>query len=321
MPSIVKSFTGRIVAFFVLLLVARFTFGQKLDSIPYANGFLYYHDYGKGGEPIIVLSGGPGISCEQMETVAIEIGKNQSAILLEQRGTGRSMPAPFDSTTINLKTAEEDLIMLLNHLQLDKAVFLGHSWGAGLALSFAADFPKKVKSLILIDMGPFKELHESRETVQLNRNVRYSPLENEKLDSFRLKIKAGTMNGKDSVEYRKTILLSYIYDKKSIDKIFLLLAAGKINYRTQSLMLNDLDRIKFDLAKNLLSFKTPVYAICGRQDPFAFCTYDFKISVPDTQLFWVQQSGHFPMYEQPDNFYTILNNILSRLNQVDQEKK
>jgi hypothetical protein len=33
----------------------------------------------------------------------------------EQRGTGRSIPVPLDSTIINLKSAHEDLIMLMNH--------------------------------------------------------------------------------------------------------------------------------------------------------------------------------------------------------------
>src|SRR5688572_4540820 len=77
---------------------------QKLDSIKYNYGYLYYHEYGVG-EPIIVLSGGPGGSHLQQEEVAIELGKTYKSILLEQRGTGRSIPNPFDSTTINLRSA------------------------------------------------------------------------------------------------------------------------------------------------------------------------------------------------------------------------
>jgi proline iminopeptidase len=299
------------VAVFFLFLANTCTFGQRLDSIQYANGYLYYHSYGNG-EPIIILSGGPGVSCEQVEDVAIKMSKNYRAILFEQRGTGRSMPVPFDSTTITLKNAQADLILLLNHLKLKKAIFLGHSWGAGLSLSFAVNFPDRVKSILLIDIGPFKDLHDLRETVALNRNVRYGKFENKILDSLHLKIKAGTMTNKDSSEYRKEILLSYIYEKDSIEKIFMLLAKGKINYQTQTLMINDLDRIKFDLAKKLLSVRSPVYAICGRQDPFAFCTYELKIALPKTQLFWIQKSGHFPMYEQPDNFYKVLDEIMEK---------
>src|SRR6185369_10675219 len=120
------------------------SFGQKLDSIKYANGYLYYHDYGKG-EPIILLSGGPGVSCNQEQEVAIELSKNYRAILLEQRGTGISIPTPFDSTTINLKAAFADLNLLLDHLHLKEAIFYGHSWGGTLAMGFAASFPDRVK--------------------------------------------------------------------------------------------------------------------------------------------------------------------------------
>ena len=56
----------------ILLILSIFvlidSFGQKPDSIKYANGYLYYHDYGNG-EPIILLSGGPGASWQQEEEV------------------------------------------------------------------------------------------------------------------------------------------------------------------------------------------------------------------------------------------------------------
>jgi hypothetical protein len=42
------------VAVFFLFLPNSFSFGQKLDSITYANGYLYYLEYGKG-KPIVVL--------------------------------------------------------------------------------------------------------------------------------------------------------------------------------------------------------------------------------------------------------------------------
>lgn len=301
----------KIIASFYLVLSSGFAFGQKMDSIKYANGYLYYHEYGKG-IPVILLAGGPGISCEQIEDVAVEMSANYRAILFEQRGTGRSIPVPLDSTTINLKSAHEDLILLLNHLQLKDAIFLGHSWGSGLALSFAVNHPDRVKSLILIDTGPLGNLTELRETAALNRSVRYGKFENDKLDSLQSKTRAGTMTDQDSLENRKMSLLAYIYDKKNINSIFSKIVRGKVNYQTYKLMTNDLDRIQFDMYEKLLLFKKPVYAICGRQDPLAFDTYELKLSRPETQVYWIQKSGHFVMYEQPESFYRILNEIMDK---------
>ncbi|HEY4967113.1 MAG TPA: alpha/beta hydrolase [Puia sp.] len=300
-----------IVIFFFSILINASVFGQKLDSIKYANGYLYFHEYGKG-RPIILLAGGPGISCDQIEDVAVELGKNYRAILFEQRGTGRSIPVPLDSTTINLKNAHEDLILLLDHLQLKDAIFLGHSWGAGLSLSFAVDFPDRVSSLILIDIGPIGNLAELRATAAGNRAVRYGKQENAELDSLNAKMKAGTMTGQDSLENRKMSLYCNVYDKDNTASIFPQIARGKVNYQMNKLMTNDLDRIQFDLSKKLASFKKPVYAICGREDPLAFDTYELKILIPSAQVFWIQKSGHFTMYEQPDRFYKILNGIMEK---------
>jgi proline iminopeptidase len=306
-----KKCTIKTISIFILLLVSTLTFGQKLDSVKCANGYLYFHEYGNG-KPIILLAGGPGISCDQIEDVAIELGKSNRAILFEQRGTGRSIPVPLDSTTINLKNAHEDLILLLDHLQLKDAIFLGHSWGSGLSLSFAIKHPDRVKSLILIDTGPLGNLIELRETAAGNRSVRYGQYENAELDRLNSRMKAGTMTEQDSLENRKMSLYCNIYDKENIDLIFSKIVRGKVNYQTYKLLIEDLDRIQFDLSEKLLSFKKPVYAICGRQDPLAFDTYELKILLPSTQVFWIQKSGHFPMYEQPDNFYKILNEILEK---------
>jgi proline iminopeptidase len=287
------------------------TFGQKTDSIKYANGYLYFHEYGKG-TPVVVLAGGPGISCEQIEDVAIELGKNYRAILFEQRGTGRSIPVPLDSTTINLKNAVEDLILLLNHLKLKDAIFLGHSWGSGLALSFAIEHPDRVKALISVDTGPLGNLLELRETAAGNRKVRYGKYENAEMDGLNSKMKAGTMTESDSLESRKISLYCNIYDKENIDLIFPKIVRGKVNYQTNKLLVEDLDRTHFDLSEKLLLFKKPVYAICGRQDPLAFDTYELKLRLPSAQVFWIQHSGHFTMYEQPDAFYKILNGIMEK---------
>ncbi len=97
------------------MLFSLVTRAQQMDSIPFNGGSLFYHVYGKG-KPVVILTGGPGISYQQQEEVAIEVGKRHQAILLEQRGTGRSMPTVLDKETVNLNTAVSDLNLLLDHL-------------------------------------------------------------------------------------------------------------------------------------------------------------------------------------------------------------
>ena len=56
---------------------------------------------------VLLLSGGPGVSAFMVEPIAKILSKNYQSILFEQRGTGKSVTNPFDSTTINLKKAAE----------------------------------------------------------------------------------------------------------------------------------------------------------------------------------------------------------------------
>ncbi|RLQ93846.1 alpha/beta fold hydrolase [Falsibacillus albus] len=53
----------------------------------------------------------------------------------------------------------EQLLGLLQELQVEKAMLVGSSWGAGLALKFSNMYPHAVERLILLDDGyyPFKE--------------------------------------------------------------------------------------------------------------------------------------------------------------------
>ena len=298
----------------VLLLTQGFA--QKLDSIKYTNGYLFYHDYGKG-EPVIILSGGPGVSCEQEQEVAIELSKNYRAILLEQRGTGRSIPTPFDSTTINLQAALNDLNLLLDHLKLKDAIFYGHSWGGTLAMSFATNYPNRAKAIILTGTGPWTILSDSNPNPNLTQsisiNAHLDKYQRQRLDSLAMKENAETITAEERTERRKIILLGRIPNRDIIDSIYPRYAVGIMNKKMAGLMWQDLARIHFDLTTKFSSYHNPFFAIFGLQDPAAFITYELKILVPRVELQWIQNSGHFPMFDQPDDFYKILNRDIEKV--------
>jgi len=291
------------------LLTSAFT--QKLDSIKYAYGYLYYHDYGKG-EPVILLAGGPGVSCNQEQEVAIELSKNYRAILPEQRGTGMSIPEPFDSTTINLQSAMDDLNLLLDHLHLKQAIFYGHSWGGTLAMSFAVYFPDRVKALILTDTGPFKYDDDTGPTLNLNINARLSKAERDRIDSINQKERDGTITDAEFTERRKLLFRTRFSNEDSLESVYPRYAVGVMNKQMAGLMWRNLRNTHFDLTNKFGAYHNPFYAIAGRQDPGGFVTYDVKIAVPRAELFWIQNCGHFPMFDEPEEFYKILNALVEK---------
>jgi proline iminopeptidase len=300
----------RCLIIFFIILCAVHGFSQKIDSIKYRNGFLFYHDYGKG-ETIILLTGGPGNNCSQLADMASKLSTNNRVILLEQRGTGLSIPAPFDSTTINLQAAVSDINLLLDQLGLKEAIICGHSWGATLAMYFASFFPKRVKSLILIAPSSLLIGAELYQTGIFNINARWGRNEKRRMDILSQKIINGTLTSDESNEYKYLLRLPYISDKERIDSIMPKIDVPR-NQEMLRLIYKDIDKSKIDLRTSLVSFKKPVYIIDGRQDFENYVCYEFKILFPLYELYWIQNSGHFPMYEQPESFYNTIFYVLTK---------
>lgn len=286
------------------------SFAQKIDSIKYSNGFLFYHEYGKG-ETIVLLTGGPGNNCAQLADMATSLRVVNRVILLEQRGTGLSIPHPFDSTTINLQTALSDINLLLDHLGLRDAIICGHSWGATLAMYFASSFPKGVKSLILITPSPLLMGSELYETVGYNMNARWGRNERKRMDTLNQKRTNSMLTSNESKEFRYLLRLTYLSDKERIDSIMPKIDVP-MNYGMLQLIYKDISKSNVDMRKSLTSFKKPVYLICGRQDFGNYVCYELKILYPSFNLSWIQNSGHFPMYEQPESFYKTIFNVLNK---------
>lgn len=293
----------------IALLLCNTARSQQIDSIKYANGYLYYHIYGSG-TPVIVLTGGPGNSYLQQAAVAATLGRTYKAILFEQRGTGRSIPTPFDSTTINLQAAIEDVRRLQDHLQIKQALVYGHSWGAMLAMCYAATHPEKVKALVLVAPGYYKISQELFAVHMANVRSKLGVAELRQLDTLTGKVKS---TAEEQAAYDRLNRYGYIYNKYKIDSLLPKINAGPANVTMRELMIKDLFRSGYDLTVRpaLSRYKGPIQVISGRQDALAFYTYELKIIHPSMQLHWIQESGHFPMFEQPKPFYDTLYKVMN----------
>jgi proline iminopeptidase len=304
-----KTLKFALLFFITLPLIA---IGQKLDSIGYQFGNLYYHEYGTG-VPVIILSGGPGGSYIQEEEMAIEVGKRYRSILLEQRGTGRSIPIPFDSTTINLNAALDDINLLYQHLKINKAILLGHSWGAMLAMSFAASYPQKVQALILVCPGPYKDWNKNSQILLANLTSRSGIHEQYLLDSINMRMTKGIANGADSLARRKLLLPAQSASKLFYDSVVQKKIALPSSPKMNALMIRDLNK-HYDLSETLKNYKGPMDVIGGRQDYIIYNNYEIKLLMPSTELHWIDNCGHWPAFEQPNAFYSMLFEVLMKVN-------
>ena len=110
---------------------------------------LSVRDSGGDGEPIVFLSGGPGMPDYLEEIAALVPGRR--VVTYDQRGTGGSAVTDGDYST---EAHVADLEQLREHLGAERLHLFGHSWGGMLAQLYATAHVDSVASLFLCSPTP-----------------------------------------------------------------------------------------------------------------------------------------------------------------------
>ena len=99
------------------------------------------------GPPVLLLHGGPGLSCEYMDPVAAELAPAFQVATFQQRGLSPStIQGPF-----TIAQALSDIESVLDHLGWDVAYLLGHSWGGHLAFHAAVSLGDRFLGVLSVD--------------------------------------------------------------------------------------------------------------------------------------------------------------------------
>lgn len=135
---------------------------------PFADGYLdldgdhqiYWQQSGNpDGIPVVILHGGPGAGLNPRHRRFFN-PKEYHIIAYDQRSAGKSKPAGEIKNNIT-QLLIEDLEKLKAHLEIDKWLVTGSSWGSTLSLLYAQHYPDSCLGLIVrsIFLGREFELH------------------------------------------------------------------------------------------------------------------------------------------------------------------
>jgi len=109
---------------------------------------IYVEESGNpNGQPIIFLHGGPGGGCGAKQRRFFD-PNHYRIILFDQRGCGKSKPLgeTKENTTKDLVS---DIEKIRKHLNIEKWILFGGSWGSSLALAYGIKYPEYLIGLIL----------------------------------------------------------------------------------------------------------------------------------------------------------------------------
>ncbi len=110
---------------------------------------LVYDLYGSSGAPLVVYLHGLLLDAELNRGIAQALAEQgYRVVLLDLLGHGRS-DKPTHASTYRIDSYADQVIALLDHLGVEKAVLGGISLGANVSLFAAAHYPERVQALVL----------------------------------------------------------------------------------------------------------------------------------------------------------------------------
>jgi pimeloyl-ACP methyl ester carboxylesterase len=115
---------------------------------------LHTLEAGEPGAPVVVLAHGfPELAYSWRHQIPALAAAGYHVLAPDQRGYGRST-RPADIADYNVAELSADLIGLLDDVGADKAVFIGHDWGAPVVWSSAQLHPDRVAAVVGLSVPP-----------------------------------------------------------------------------------------------------------------------------------------------------------------------
>ncbi len=257
---------------------------------------LFYRHYGEG-PALIILHGLYGAS-DNWVSIGRELANDFEVFIPDQRNHGNSPHTEVH----NYQVLTEDLLNFMDSQKINKTIILGHSMGGKTGMFFAASYPERVQSLIVVDISPRAynvENQPSPHTLD-HAGVMKAMLETDlSFADSRMDIDMMLADKVKSQRVRQFLLKNITRKDKSTFK-------WKINLQGLSnnleKILDGLDPEKIDPGSGITGF--PVLFIKGENSDY-ISDPDYPLIhkiFPTAEIVPISNAGHWVHAEQPDLF-------------------
>lgn len=270
---------------------------------------IYYNIVGEG-EPIVVIHGGPVLDHGYLESSFEPLAQSYKLLYYDQRLSGRSS-ADVDPSGITLDDFVEDIEALRQEFQFDSVHLLGHSWGGLLAMKYAIKYPSNLNSLILLNSMPANTEDWRQESQMVARRTSVEDsLERQKIMSSEL----FQNNPPKAIEELLIISFRNQFENPALaDSLdFYIPEDYMVRSRRFGSLMAELSN--YDLYDPLSSLQIPTLLVYGSSEPAVEISgQKLESTISNSHLSVIQNSGHFPFIEQPDQLMNELKTFLGSL--------
>jgi pimeloyl-ACP methyl ester carboxylesterase len=257
-----------------------------------------------GSGPALLLLHGLACNHTTWTPVMRQLAKNYTVIAPDLLGHGESAKPRADYSVAGYANGMRDLMTVLG---IDKVTVIGHSFGGGVAMQFAYQFPERTERLVLVSSGGL-----GREVTPFIRMIT--------LPGWEAAIGVATLPGVKQVgkaalkalhnpkhaATRDLLEVADIYEALSDPRArFALrrLVTGVIDLRGQVVTMRD---------RAYLTQAMPILVVWGAEDmvlPVSH-THALESIAPGAVVEVFGNSGHFPHKDQPDRFVKVLHSFI-----------
>jgi pimeloyl-ACP methyl ester carboxylesterase len=251
-------------------------------------GIVHYETYGRG-RPVILLHGWLGSWALWRDTIE-ELGKYFRTYALDFFGFGDSLDRSTDFSVTNYVDV---VYQFMDRLGIVKAPLVGHSMGGSVSLGVAARYPEKVVKVIAIG----------------------APVDGASLNFF-LKL-SGYQQIAKLIFAMPIILRTFIWGithlaAKDGPALHRMVAADASKVSADSFFQSIGTLRETDLRDQLSELTMPILGVYGRNDIIVHPNQGKLLlkAAPTAYEAWFENSGHFPMMDEPQRFHITVNDFL-----------
>jgi pimeloyl-ACP methyl ester carboxylesterase len=261
-------------------------------TVRFKDAKLFYRDKGKGN-PVVLLHG-------YLESVDIwgefeeELSKDNRVISIDLPGHGKSMPVCENQT---MEIMADTVRAVLDHLDIGRAVIIGHSMGGYVTLAFAEIFPEKTYGYCLFHSHALADSEEKK----LNRD--------REMDLVRSGKKSLIVNSNIPRAFADDNLVRLRSEVKKAKSIAMRTREEGIICALKGM------KSRPERKRVLVESSVPVMIIAGKKDnyiPFSLYEQHFNLA-KKTDVLILENSGHMGFIEEKEKS---LDGIRKFLNQI-----